>query len=61
LKAHKGAINALTHHIGILLSGSNDQTIKLFKISSLDLITTIDCNKLLTNSVNCSIRALDAY
>lgn len=58
-KAHTAAVNALCIHKNILLTGSNDKTIKLFKISDLSPITTIDCSKLFEQSVNSAIRAID--
>ena len=40
-KAHSGAVNALCIHEDVLLSGSNDETIKIWNADSLQLIYTI--------------------
>jgi WD40 repeat protein len=60
-KAHTGAINAICLHKGIVLTGSNDKTVKLFKSGSLEPISIIDCNKILDSSVNASIRSIDVW
>lgn len=57
---HSAAVNALCLHEDILITGSNDKTIKLFKSKTLEALATINCEKLFEHSVNCSIRAIDA-
>lgn len=58
-KGHKGAVNALCIHQDLLLTGSNDESIKIWTADSLNLITNIDCGALLDGSVCKKIRALD--
>lgn len=57
---HSAAVNALCLHEDILITGSNDKTIKLFKSKTLEALATISCEKLFEHSVNSSIRAIDA-
>ena len=58
-KAHSAAISALCIYENTLLTGSNDETIKIWAADSLKLINTIDCKALLEESVCKKIRALD--
>lgn len=60
-KLHTSAIHALCLHKGKLLTGSGDRTIKILNSSDLKEIISIECNQLLENSVDCSIRALDVW
>ena len=59
-KLHSKAINALCIHENVVLTGSNDHTIKILSLDGFAVLNTIDCDKLLERSVNRSIRALDA-
>ena len=59
-KMHSAAVNALCLHEDILITGSNDKTIKLFRAKTLEALASISCEKLFEHSVNCSIRAIDA-
>ena len=59
-KMHTAAVNALCLHEGLLITGSNDKTIRISKSKTLEMLTTINCSKLFEQSVNCSVRAIDA-
>lgn len=59
-KMHTAAVNALCLHEEILITGSNDKTIRLSNSKTLEALTTINCAKLFEQSVNSSIRAIDA-
>jgi len=58
-KAHSAAVNALCIHEDILLTGSNDETIKIRNADSLDVIFNVDVGFRLEGSVCKKIRALD--
>ena len=58
-KGHSGAVNALCIHEDILLSGSNDESIKIWNADSLKLLFTVDVKFRLEGSVSKKIRALD--
>ena len=60
-KAHSGAVNAICIYEDTLLTGSNDQTIKIWDADSLKVRTTINCQTLLEGSVCAKIRALDVF
>ena len=44
-----------------MLTGANDEAIKIWNSESLELITTVDCKTLLKDSVCKSIRAIDVF
>jgi WD40 repeat protein len=58
-KAHSAAVNALCIHENVLLTGSNDETIKIWDADSLSLLCTVDAKSKLEGSVCKKIRALD--
>lgn len=47
-------------HGELLLTGSNDQSVSIIQSNTLTVINRIDCGKLLSSSICCSIRAVDA-
>lgn len=47
----KKSLNALTVGKNIILTGSKDKTIKILDRNTLKIITSIDCKKLLRDSV----------
>lgn len=50
-KIHQKSLNALTIGQDVILTGSKDQTIKILDKKSCNVLVTLDCKKLLTNSV----------
>ena len=58
-KEHSAAINALCIHESTLLTGSNDETIKIWEADSLKVLYTFDAKSKLEGSVCRKIRALD--
>jgi WD40 repeat protein len=62
IKAHdKKAIHAICLTRNVILTGSSDETVKLFTIDSHELITIIKCQNLISNSHHLSIRAIDVF
>lgn len=61
IKAHSRAIHAICLTDNMILTGSSDETVKIISFNDLEVVSTVDCSSIFTNSVNKSIRALDVW
>ena len=61
VKVHSRAIHAISLTSNMILTGSSDETIKIISFDGLEVVNTIECAKLFSNSVNKAIRAIDVW